>query len=60
MAAFALVWSKSLISRFWATSNEDIPSDSFQADKAKVQEEKHWEQNKRFLNASKNGGIWFS
>ena len=60
MVSFARARTRSLLSRLWPVSAPPINNQTGELDKKKVLVEKQQEQNKCFLEASKNGGMWFS
>tara|TARA_Y100001968_G_scaffold217162_1_gene199892 strand:+ start:181 stop:363 length:183 start_codon:yes stop_codon:yes gene_type:complete len=60
MVSFARARTRSLLSRLWAVTAQPINNDIAQLNKSKDLIEKQQEQNNSFLEASKNGGMWFS
>ena len=60
MVSFARARTKSLLSRLWPLAVQPIDNDKAELDTSKVHIDKQLEQNKCFLEASKNGGMWFS
>ena len=60
MVSFARARTRSLLSRVWPVMAKPIKNETVELDKTKDLVEKQQEQNKCFLQASKNGGIWFS
>mgnify|MGYP001276072817 CR=1 FL=1 len=60
MVSFALTRTRSWISRLWPLKVQPIHNEIVHIDQSKELIEKHEEQNTCFLEASKNGGIWFS
>mgnify|MGYP001234042091 CR=1 FL=1 len=60
MVSFARARARSWISRLWPVTFLPISLDTVQFDKSKELIDKQQEQNKCFLETSKNGGIWFS
>ena len=60
MVSFARARTRSLISMLWPAKNETINNDKAQLVNSKELIEKQQEQNKCFLEATKNGGMWFS
>ena len=60
MVSFARARTKSLLSRLWPMAVQTIENDKAELDNSKVNIDKQLEQNKCFLEASKNGGMWFS
>ena len=60
MVSFARARTRSLLSRLWPMTAKPIDNQT-----VGLQKSENWikdieEQNKCFLEASKNGGIWFS
>ncbi len=60
MVSFARARTRSWISRLWPVTVQPINNKTFELDKSKELIEKQQEQNKCFLETSKNGGMWFS
>ena len=60
MVSFARARTKSLLSRLWPVAVQPIENGKAELDTSKVHIDKQLEQNKFFLEATKNGGIWFS
>ena len=60
MVSFARARTKSWLSRLWPVSAQPIKNEIAAMDMSKELIEKQQEQNKCFLEASKNGGMWFS
>ena len=60
MVSFARARTKSWLSRLFSVTAKPIKSKTEALKKTKEVFEKHHEQNKFFLEASKNGGMWFS
>ena len=60
MVSFARARTRSWISRIWPVIVQPIKTETVEMDMSKELIEKQQEQNKSFLEASKNGGIWFS
>jgi len=60
MVSFARARTRSWISRLWPVTAQPIKNEEAAMDMSKELIEKQKEQNKCFLEASKNGGIWFS
>ena len=52
MVAYARAITRSWLSMLW--------SDTLDEEKSRELFDKHSKQNKRFLELSKNGGMWFS
>ena len=60
MVSFARARTKSLLSRLWAMKVPLLTNNLTELEKSKELIIKQNEQDKRFIEASKNGGIWFS
>tara|TARA_B100001250_G_C19756482_1_gene770344 strand:+ start:1037 stop:1219 length:183 start_codon:yes stop_codon:yes gene_type:complete len=60
MVSFARARTKSWLSRLWSVSAQPINTEIVVVDKSKELIEEQHEQNKCFLETSKNGGMWFS
>ncbi|WP_269610631.1 hypothetical protein [Prochlorococcus marinus] len=60
MVSFARARTRSLLSRLWPATEKSINNQTFESHKSKKLIEDIAEQNKCFLEASKNGGMWFS
>ena len=61
MVSFARARTKSWLSRLWPVTVLPINNETVATmDMSKKLLEKQEEQNKAFLEASKNGGMWFS
>ena len=60
MIAYARARTRSWISILWPEAVQSIKSDTTDLAKSKELVETHQEQRKNFLEASKNGGMWFS
>ena len=60
MVSFARARTRSWISRLWPVTVHPIKNEIAAMDISKELIDKQQEQNKCFLEASKNGGIWFS
>ena len=60
MVSFARARTRSWISRLWPMTVQPIKIETASMDMFKELIEKQQEQNKSFLEASKNGGMWFS
>ena len=60
MVSFARARTRSWLSRLWPVTVQPIKNETVELDKSKELIEKQQEQNKFFLEASKNGGMWFS
>jgi len=60
MVSFARARTRSLLSRLWPVTEKTLKNQSVDLHKSKKLIEDIAEQNKCFLEASKNGGMWFS
>jgi len=60
MVSFARARTRSLLSRLWPVTEKALKNQTVELQKSKKLIEDIAEQNKCFLEASKNGGIWFS
>tara|TARA_B100001250_G_C19032400_1_gene458062 strand:- start:154 stop:336 length:183 start_codon:yes stop_codon:yes gene_type:complete len=60
MVSFARARTKSLLSRLWPMTAKPLNNQKLELHKSKNLIEVIKEQNKRFLEVSKNGGVWFS
>ena len=60
MVSFARARTRSLLGKLWPATNQTINNDKAQLVKSKELIEKQQEHNKYFLEATKNGGMWFS
>ena len=60
MVSFARARTRSWISRLWPVTDQSINEKAHDLEKSKEIIEKQQKQNKCFLEASKNGGMWFS
>ena len=60
MVSFARARTKSLLSRLWPMKVLLLKNNVTELEKSEELIIKQNEQNKRFIEASKNGGIWFS
>ncbi len=60
MVSFARARTKSLLSRLWPRKAKAPTNQTVELNKCKDLIEDIREQNKCFLEASKNGGMWFS
>ncbi len=60
MVSFARARTKSWISRLWPVTVQPNKDEIVEIDISKELLKKQQEQNKCFLEASKNGGMWFS
>ena len=60
MVSFARARTRSLLSRLFPMKAQAIKSEKVDLDESKKLYEKISEQNKCFLEASKNGGLWFT
>ena len=59
MVSFARARTRSLLSRLWPMAAKHLNNQQIELHKSKNLEDIE-EQNKCFLEASKNGGMWFS
>ncbi len=60
MVSFARARTRSWLSKLWPVRDQPIKDETVAIDISRKLMEKHKEQNKSFLEASKNGGMWFS
>ena len=60
MVSFARARTKSLLSKLWPVTEKNLNNQTSESHKSKKLIEDIAEQNKCFLEASKNGGMWFS
>ena len=60
MVSFVRARTRSWISRLWPVTVQPIKNETVAMDMSKDLIEKQKEQNKCLLEASKNGGMWFS
>ena len=60
MVSFARARTTSWLSRLWPMSVHSFKSKTFQLEEENELNEKHSRQNRRFLQSSENGGMWFS
>ena len=60
MVSFARARTRSLLSRLWPVTEKTLNNQTVESHKSKKLIEDIAEQNKCFLEASKNGGMWFS
>ncbi len=60
MVSFARARTRSLLSKLWPVTVQPIKNKTNNINKSKELLEKQKEQNKFFIEASKNGGMWFS
>ena len=60
MVSFASATTRSLLSRLWPVTEKNLNNQTVEEHKSKKLIEDIAEQNKCFLEASKNGGMWFS
>ena len=60
MVSFARARTRSLLSRLWPVTEKKLNNQTVESNKTKKPIEDIAEQNKCFLEASKNGGMWFS
>ena len=60
MVSFARARTRSLLSKLWPMTEKTLNNQTIESHKSKKLIEDIAEQNKCFLEASKNGGMWFS
>ena len=60
MVSFARARTRSWISRLWPVTVQPTKHETVAMDRSKELIEKQQKQNKCFLEASKNRGMWFS
>ncbi len=60
MVSFASARTRSLLSRLWPMAAKPLNNQKVELHKSETLIEDIEEQNKCFLEASKNGGMWFS
>ena len=60
MVSFARARTRSWFSRLWPVTVQPNKNETVAMDLSNEVIENHQEQNKCFLEASKNGGMWFS
>ena len=60
MVSFARARTKSWLSRLWPVTVQSNKNEAVAMDISKKLIENQQEQNKCFLEASRNGGMWFS
>ena len=60
MVSFARARTRSLLSKLWPVIEKNLNNQTIESHKSKKLIEDIAEQNKCFLEASKNGGMWFS
>ena len=60
MVSFARARTRSWLSRLWPMKVQSINFDKVDLDYSRELIEKQQKQNNCFLEASKNGGMWFS
>tara|TARA_B100000945_G_scaffold26102_1_gene18210 strand:+ start:283 stop:465 length:183 start_codon:yes stop_codon:yes gene_type:complete len=60
MVSFATARTRSLLSRLWPMTAKPLNKQTVELHKSKNLIENIEEQNKCFLETSKNGGMWFS
>ena len=60
MVSFARARTKSLLSRLWPMKVPLLTNNVIEWEKSKELTIEQNEQDKRFIEASKDGGIWFS
>jgi len=60
MVSFARARTKSWLSRLWPMPVQSFKRETINMDETTLLIEQHSRQNKRFIELSKNGGMWFS
>ncbi len=60
MVSFARARTRSLLTRLWPFAEKQLNNQKVDSHKSKKLPMNIVEQNKCFLEASKNGGMWFS
>ena len=60
MVSFARARTRSLLSKLWPVTEKNLHNQTIESHKSKKLIEDIAEQNNCFLEASKNGGMWFS
>ena len=60
MVSFARARTRSLLSKLWPVTEKNLNNQTIESHESKKLIEDIAEQNKCFLEASKNGGMWFS
>ena len=60
MVSFARARTRSWLSRLWPVTVQPFKNETVELDKSKELIENIAEQNKCFLETSKNDGMWFS
>jgi len=60
MVSFARARTKSMLSRLWPLTKQTLNNQTDEPHKSKKLIADIAEQNKCFLEASRNGGMWFS
>ena len=60
MVSFARARTRSWLSKLWPVTVQSNKNETVEMDMSKKLIENQQEQNKSFLEASKNGGMWFS
>ena len=60
MVSFARARTRSWLSRLWPVKVEQVKNERDTLSKSKKLVEEQQELNKRFLEASRTGGMWFS
>ena len=60
MVSFARARTRSWLSKLWSVTVQSNKNETVAMDMSKKLIENQQEQNKSFLEASKNGGMWFS
>ncbi len=60
MVSFARARTRSWISKLWPLTAEKINEETFELDRSKESMNKQQSEKRIFLEAIRNGGIWFS
>ena len=60
MVSFARARTRSWLSKLWPQIVQHLKNETGELDNSKEIIDKQHEQNKCFLEVSKNGGMWFS
>ena len=60
MVSFARARTRSLLSRLWPVAEKNLKDQTVESQRSRKLSEDIAEQKKCFLEASKNGGMWFS
>ena len=60
MVSFARAKTRSLLSKLWPVTKKHLNNQTVKSHASKILNKDIEEQNKCFLETSKNGGVWFS